>query len=177
MEKLLIAKILRPQGVKGDVKIALIADKDFDFSKIKQVFIDDTPVSVQKFYSVAGGYAIKFDVINTRNDAELYRNKEIYIDKSVFILPKGKYLMVDLIGKPAVLDSGTNIGKIVDIQNFGSADVIYITGDKNMLCSHKLGLIKQVLADKVILNEEIFRQVAVYEDWYIDIIPRNVCTY
>lgn len=164
MEKLLIAKILKPQGIKGDVKIALIADKDFDILSLKQVYVNDKLANVQKIYSVSGNLAIKLDIINSRNDAELFRNKEIYINKSDFVLPKNKFLMVDLIGKFAHLDSGDIIGKIVDIQNFGSADVIYISGNKNVLCSHKLGLIKQVLDDKVVLDKEIFKQVAVYED-------------
>ena len=164
MEQLLIAKILKPQGIKGDVKIALLADKDFDLSQIKHVFINGQNVTIQKVYNVSGGLAVKFDIINSRNDAELFRNKDIYIDKSDLSLPAGKYLMVDLINKLVQLDNGCNIGKIVDIQNFGSADVIYISGDKNVLCSHKLGLIKEVLDDKVVIDSEIFKQVSVYED-------------
>jgi len=163
MDKITIAQILKPQGVHGDVKISVFSDDDFDFSSIKNVFVEDTPATIDKIYKVGGGYAVKLSIIESRNQAEAFRNKFIKVEKSALKLANGRFLMVDLIGKIACLDDGTELGKIVDIQNFGSADVIYISGKKNIMCSHKKGLIEKV-GENVVLNNKIFSEVGVYED-------------
>ena len=162
MKKLEIAKILKPQGIKGDVKIALFA-RDINLQDLP-LFVDGKECKVQKFYPVGDGYAIKLDIISSRNDAENFRGKLIEVDKDQIKIEKGKYLVDDLIGKLAVLDSGKQIGKIKSVSNFGSADVIAISGEKEILCSHKQGLIERVEAEKVVFNDKIFEEVAVYED-------------
>lgn len=177
MEKIEIGKIVKPQGIKGDVKVLLFADDDFNLADYTEVYVEDNLAKIQKVYSLSDGcLGVKFDIINTRTNAETFRGKTIYINKSAINLKNGRYFMTDLIGKKAVLTDGTNLGKIVDIQNFGSADVLYIKGVKQILCSHIDGLIVNASKDNVVLDSEIFSRGAVYENWYTYVIPRNVCT-
>lgn len=165
MDKIEIGKIVKEQGIKGDVKIILFADDDFDLGTIKSVYVNDKIANVEKVYKLNGGYGVKLDIIDSRNTASLYKNASIYVDRVNIKCKEDRYFIVDLLDKDAVLENGTIIGKITDIQNFGSADVIYIKQkDKQVLLSHINGLIETVDGKKVVLNEAKFNQVVVYED-------------
>ena len=165
MEKIIIGQIVKEQGIKGDVKVIVFADKDFDLSCLKTVFVADSEAKVQRVYKVSGGYGLKLDIINSRNEAGSYKNLYISANKADIARKENRYFIVDLIGKKAVLNSGEQIGKIVDVQNFGSADVIYIkTNGKQVLVSHLEGLIESVDGENVVLNANKFNQGAVYED-------------
>lgn len=162
MEKLTVAKITKPQGIKGDLKIALFV-RDLDLQGM-QVFVEENEHVVENIYAVGNGYAIKLSGVLSVSDAESYRGKTIEIDKDKLIVPKDKYLVADLLGKTAMLASGKVVGQIASIDNFGAADVITIKANKEILCSHKKGLIVKIEGQKVVLDDKIFAEVAVYEN-------------
>lgn len=161
---LVLAQIIKPQGIKGDVKVMMFADADFDMRKIGEVFVDGKKTIVENAYRVAGTWALKLDIIKDVNMANEFRGKKIMIEKNQIKLQKNQFLVADLIEKPVFLQSGAKIGVIFDVENFGSADVIYIKAEKEILCSHIEGLIESVDAQKVVFNDKIFAEVAVYED-------------
>ena len=165
MDKIEIAKIVKEQGIKGDVKVIVFADDNFDFSCLKKVYVNNTCANVEKVYKLGNAYGVKLDIIDSRNTASLYKNAIIYANKEDIVIDNDRFFIVDLINKIAVLDNGDVIGKIVDIDNFGSADVFFIkNNNKQVLVSHIDGLIKCVQGQNVVLNSEKFKQVAVYED-------------
>ena len=165
MEKIEIGKIVKEQGIKGDVKVIVFADADFNFACLKTVFVNDTEAKVERVYKLNGGLGVKLDIIDSRNTASLYKNASIFANKEDLLCKKGRYFIADLLNKEVVLSSGDAIGKLVDVQNFGSADVIYIKTNKSMvLASHIDGLIESADDEKVVVNAQKFKQVAVYED-------------
>ena len=165
MEKIEIGKIVKEQGIKGDVKVILFADESFNFANLKTVYVNGKEAKVERVYKLNGGIGVKLDVIDSRNTAALYKNALVYALKSDLVCEAGRFFIADLLGKAVELTSGEAIGKLVDVQNFGSADIFYIkTQNKQVLVSHIDGLIEKLQDDKLVLNEEKFRQVAVYED-------------
>lgn len=165
MEKIEIGKIVKEQGIKGDVKIILFADADFDFSSLKKVYIDSQEAIVEKSYSVSGGIGVKFDIINSRIEAGKFRNKLVYANKADIVCHKNRYFIADLINKLVKLDNELEIGVLVDVQNFGSADVLYLSSnERKILASHIDGLIVSVDDQNIVFNAEKFNQVAIYED-------------
>lgn len=175
MEKIEIGKIVKSQGIKGDVKVIVFADDNFDFASIKNVFIGDQPAKIERVYPLGGAFGVKFSVISTRNEAELYRDKLVYANKEDIKILENQFFIADLLGSEVVLSTGEVIGKMYDVQNFGSADVFYIKKDnKFVLCSHIEGLIKKHEGEKLVLDAEIFKKVAVYEDWYFNLVSWNV---
>ena len=165
MEKIEIGKIVKEQGIKGDVKVVVFADDNFDFARLKTVFVKGIEAKVERVYKLSGGIGVKLDIIDSRNTAALYKNALVYALKSDLSCKKGRYFIADLLNKDVVLSSGEAIGTLVDVQNFGSADIFYIkTQNKQVLVSHIDGLIEKLQDDKLVLNEEKFKQVAVYED-------------
>ena len=165
MEKIEIGKIVKEQGIKGDVKVIIFADESFNFANLKTVYVNGQEAKVERVYQLNGGLGVKLDIIDSRNTAALYKNALVYALKSDLVCEAGRFFIADLLGKAVELTSGEAIGKLVDVQNFGSADIFYIkTQNKQVLVSHIDGLIEKLQDDKLVLNEEKFRQVAVYED-------------
>ena len=81
MELLSVGKIVKPQGIKGEVKIYPLIDIPAIFNGKHEMFIDKKPVKV-KSCSFRQGFAYAmFEEIPDRNTAEKYRNSLVYIDK------------------------------------------------------------------------------------------------
>jgi 16S rRNA processing protein RimM len=68
------------------------------------------------------------------NDAERYKNKIIYIDRSEAKLSEGQYFISDLIGFTAIDEaSGSILGNVTDIISLPGGDVIEIKGQREIL--------------------------------------------
>ena len=127
MELLCVGKIVKPQGIKGEVKIFPLIDIPAIFNGKHEMFIDKKPVKTKSCtYRQNFAYAC-FDVIPDRNTAEKYRNALVYIDKEEFYkIPSDTYLIDDLVGQMIYDEKGELIGQIVGADNFGFDDVILI---------------------------------------------------
>ena len=96
MDKILIGKIIKPQGIKGELKILPLCDSPEILKDIKSFYIDDeeyTPVSVR----IADGVYIVFKGIADRNKAELFRDKNLYADKQDVPVEENKWFISDII--------------------------------------------------------------------------------
>jgi 16S rRNA processing protein RimM len=103
----LLARILRPRGNKGEVVAELLTDFPARFSTLKQVYLrkgDDEPHSaeLQKFWmdrNHAGMGVFHFAKSATISDAETLRGFEILLPLEERVaLPSGQYFVTDLIG-------------------------------------------------------------------------------
>ncbi len=168
-EKILIGKILKPQGIKGEVKVKPILDKIERITSFDSIFIgkNSEAFKVEKT-DVRFGYAyITFSSVKTRNDAELLRNKPLYVTRDEFgKLDENSYLLDDLIGLSIVYE-GTNIcaGKIVDIEQFGSADVIHVLSSEGR--EYQLPFLKAIFRDVDINNKVTYVDKSTYEEMKI----------
>ena len=122
-----IAKILRPHGVKGAVKISASLT-DIPFSIFKKVYLGKNriPSKIIKVMPLNGFYSIMLDTIKTCNEAELYRNQPIYIEREDYSVFDDMVLTSDYIGVEVKTKDGKYIGVVVDVDNYGSADILSI---------------------------------------------------
>ena len=126
-----IAQILKPQGIKGEVKALPLTNVLAVFNSLKNCFIDGKNMKIDHI-SLRNGYLyIKFNEIMTRNDAEKYRNKLLKIDKQILeeIKNEGEWLVDDLIGLVLYDDKGNLFGQIVEVMNYGASDIFVIEKD------------------------------------------------
>ena len=83
MEKLEVFEVVKPQGIKGELKARILADSFESINKIKKIYDQNgQEYLVKSIKNAFQGFAfLSLDKITTRNDAELYRNVIFYADK------------------------------------------------------------------------------------------------
>ena len=123
-----IATIVKPQGIKGEVKAVPSTNVVEVFDVIKECLVGGKMMHVNHLSFRQGFLYIKFDEINTRNDAENYRNLTIKIDKKLLEDVKNEedFLVDDLIGLVLYDDKGEMVGQIVNVLNYGASDIFVI---------------------------------------------------
>jgi len=126
-----IAKIVKPQGIKGEVKAMPLTNVLAVFDNLKSVSIEGKDYEIMRISFRQGFLYITFNGVNTRNDAETLRNKQLKVDKSLLEDKKDDYefLIDDLIGVVLYDTDGNLVGQIVDVENYGATDNFIIEYD------------------------------------------------
>lgn len=165
MERLVIAEVLKPQGIRGELKIKTFTDSPEDVKEFGTVYIDDQPYKILSFRVGNDGAAyVGLRGVMDRNAAELFRGKLLRGDREDGPpLEEGQYYIVDIIGLTCETESGEALGVVKDIAKL-SSDVYTIEKDgKQILFPAVKGVVKRVdLANgKVIVDEAVFNEIAV----------------
>ncbi len=160
MEKILIAKIQAHQGLNGWLKIYSYSETKEKFSNYTHFFVlnnrnynqlDIEDIKIDK------SIKIKFRSINSREDAERFIDKSLYIEADQLEkLNDNEYYWKDLIGLDVYIEEGEKIGVISDIIETGSNDVLVIQGEKELLVPYIYGQsIKNVFLNdnKVVIDK------------------------
>jgi 16S rRNA processing protein RimM len=165
MDKLVIAEVLKPQGIRGELKIKTFTDFPEDVKDFKTVYIDDTPYKILSFRVGTDGSAyIGLRGIPDRNAAELMRGKLLKgAREDAPPLEEGQYYVVDVIGCVCQTEEGEELGVVKDISHFSSDIYTIEKAGKQILFPAVKGVIKSVnvAEKKVILDKKIFEEIAV----------------
>ncbi|MCL2177544.1 MAG: ribosome maturation factor RimM [Firmicutes bacterium] len=178
-----VAKILKPVGLKGEVKIKCFLDSIDYLSDIKSLYLE--PCDKSEFlsakvkqksgtHSKGGIQFIPLKIVKLRKkdnefgfvylegvtgvqQAEALRDKPLYAIKDEIPLGENRYFIADLLGCIVYDSSGKVIGEVADIDNFGAADVYTIvSGDKQFmfpLADHIIVSIDPTKKEIVLTNE------------------------
>jgi len=154
--KICIGKIIKPQGIKGEVKIQPFCDVDAVWFYLPKntVWVGEKAYLV-KTSVLRFGYAyITFDGINTRNQSELLRGEKIWMPKEEVEKLKGKnqYFVDDLIGMTVESDGGEYIGQVVNVENFGATDIFVISENGRIVRVPFLDTVFSVQDGKIVAN-------------------------
>lgn len=131
MEYLKIGKILKPQGIRGELKVLPLTDDPRRFIGLKTAYMkkgeEFVPVRLMGARVDRDTAYIFIEKVYDRNEAEKLRNEFLYIDRENAIkLPEGRYFIVDLIGCTAVDRKGNTLGVLTDVLQPGANDVYVI---------------------------------------------------
>lgn len=167
-----IGQIVKPQGVRGEVKVKALTDDASRFSVLKTVYVGNKIMRIASVRIAMGDAYIKFDDVISRDDAEKLRDCFICIERDEAVkLSKGEFFVADLIGAELISrssDSNTSIGKITRVDSFGAADVISVDCDNGK--SMSFAFVKELAAEYSLQDRAFFvdasklAEVAVYED-------------
>lgn len=132
MENLIeIGQIVNTHGLRGDLKVMPWCDDPEIFCELEYVLIDNKEYVVEKSVLHKNAVLLKLEGINDINDAELYRNKVLFVPREELgELPEGTYYICDLLDCEVETDKGKVLGKISDIIKTGSNDV-YVVEDES----------------------------------------------
>ena len=125
-KRILVGKIVAPQGIRGEVRIQTFTEKPDDLKKLV-VFGDKISAGAVRFVRIVPNTNViiaRVDGVSDRNTAELLRGTELFINRADLPPVKnGEYYQTDLIGMPVVQD-GTILGRVECFHNFGAGDIM-----------------------------------------------------
>ena len=126
-KKILVGKIVAPQGIRGEVRIQTFTEKPIDLKELS-VFSDNIlPTAFHFVRPVPNTNVIiaRIDGVNDRNVAETLRGTELFISRTDLpdLKKEGEYYQSDLIGF-SVVRNGIVLGTLVCFQNFGAGDIM-----------------------------------------------------
>ena len=166
MERLIIAEVLKPQGIRGELKIKTYTDAPEDVRAFKTVYIDQNAYKVLSFRVGEGRFAyLGLRGIPDRNAAELLRGKKIEGDREEApALEEGRYYIVDILGLTAVTEDGDVLGTVKDISPLSSEVYTLEKDGKQILFPAVRGVVKKVDLEnrRLIVDKKRFNEVAVY---------------
>lgn len=129
-----IGQIVNTYGIKGFLKVVPYTDDIKRFEKLKSIYIQ-TKKSLETVIIEEVKYAknlvlLKIKGIDNINDAEIYKNCYIKIDRSDAVeLPEDSYFIIDLIGIKVYTDEGEELGNIIDVFPTGANDVYVVKNE------------------------------------------------
>ncbi len=129
-------KIVSTHGVRGQLRVQPWADSPEFLLDFKTLYLgkEHKPYFVKSASIHKSLVLIKFENIDTVEDAEMLRGTVVYVARSDIKLPEGRFLICDLIGCD-VFDSATKrrYGKLRDvIAGAGANDVWVIKNDNGL---------------------------------------------
>ena len=178
MEKLEVFEVVKPQGIKGELKARILADSILNVNKLKRIY-DETGKEylVNSVKDAFGGFAfITISGVVTRNDAELFRGKIFSANKTDIKKSKDSYFISDLKGLK-VIASGEELGIILDVlqSNVDMFKIELLNGNIAYFPFLKMLNPKVDLQTKIIeIDGEKLKDIIYYESWYINSFSWNV---
>lgn len=165
MERLVIGEVLKPQGIRGELKIKTFTDFPEDVKAFGTVYIDDIAYKILSFRVGNDGAAyLGLRGIPDRNAAELFRGKKVEGNREdAPALEEGQYYIVDMIGLSCETEEGEVLGTVKDITNLASDVYTIEKAGKNILFPAVKGVVVKVdvANGKLIVNKTRFDEVAV----------------
>ncbi len=116
-EFLTVAKIVRPQGIKGELKVLAMTDAPSDLCAFTKVYVGGNPYKMLNVRPCGGDCAIvALSGVCDRNAAELLRDLNVEVKREdAPALPDGRYYIADVIGCKAVTENGAEIGVVKSV--------------------------------------------------------------
>ena len=94
----IIGKVLKPQGIQGEVKVEIITSFPEHFEHLSEIYIEQNKfvkLDIENRRFSKGFVFIKFKEIKSRNDAETLREKYLYVpDEELYPLKDDEFYKV-----------------------------------------------------------------------------------
>jgi 16S rRNA processing protein RimM len=172
----IIARIRKPQGIRGDVAVELLtAEPERFFAPGSRVFAGTTtgdiarhpsdrhnPLSrqelrVEQASPYRAGLLVKFDVIPDRTAAETWRQRYLLVPSSEITPPReDEVFMHDLIGMHVRGDDGTDLGEVAGLYELPQGLTLDVKrGNDTVLVPYRLSVVREVDLDARVIHVHI----------------------
>lgn len=134
---LVLGKVLRPHGVRGELRIQLMTDYPERISTLEFVYLGSDPMQEEadRYHLIAmrrnKGYGLlTLQGIQDRNTADTLRDLLVMVDIANAVpLNDGEFYLYQLMGMQVYTDDGKVLGSITDIIETGANDVYVVQSD------------------------------------------------
>lgn len=133
-EYLVIGEVLRPHGVRGELRIRILTDYPERIAELETIYLGaDVESSSIKPYSVVGmrmhqNYGLlTLRGIDSRDKADRLRGLVIMVDiEHAVPLEEGEFYLYELLGLEVRTEEGETLGTITEIIETGANDVYVV---------------------------------------------------
>jgi 16S rRNA processing protein RimM len=121
-----LAAVIGAHGLTGEVRLKLFGE-GFESLRGHKRFNGDTLTLKKLRDDGKGGAVARFEEVADRNGAEALRGTVLTVPRSALPpLAEGEYYHADLLGLPAISDTGEALGSVVAVENYGAGDVLEV---------------------------------------------------
>lgn len=129
---LVVAQVLAPHGLRGELKCLLVTDFPERFARGTRLLVRDADESlaaltVRTARVDAGSVYLTFAGVSDRDAADALRGRELLVPRTEAVhLPDGQFLWQDLIGLRVEDERGTLLGEMTQVLRTGANDVYVV---------------------------------------------------
>ena len=133
-DMVIVGRIARPQGIRGEVIIDASTDfPDERFAEGQSVFVrrgaDAETLTVAEFRMHGGRPVVRFDGTGSMDDAEKLRGLEMRVpEASLAELPEGMWYHHELLGCRVRTKDGRDVGTVISIQGPTERSILEVDG-------------------------------------------------
>jgi len=169
---LLLGTIVKPQGVRGEVKLHHETDDPSRFLSLQTVYFrygdKYEPQEVLGARVSGNDVFLTLKDVADREAAEKLRNTDVYVDRGhARPLSENEVFIADLLGVKATDEEGREIGTLTDVLPGRGADVLVFSTPKGTLMApflKRLVLTMAPEAGRMVLDSQTLSEVALYEN-------------
>ena len=166
---LMIATVLKPQGVRGECKLRSYAADIERFHKWDTLYLKKNdsflPVSLRTVRIRDGFVYAHLDGSDSADAAERFRGCDLYIARSAAApVDKDSTLIADLIGYEAKDEDGESIGVLTDVLQYGTVDTwVFQSGTSTLMAPALKAVFPEVDTERKLIRtvREKLEEVAV----------------
>jgi 16S rRNA processing protein RimM len=133
---LIVGRIIRPHGVRGDVSMMIITDYPERLLDTEILYVGPThrPHRVVGARRHRDAILLRFEGVPDRDGAEAFRNQFVYIRRCDAVpLEEGEFYFHQLENIRVVTDEGEELGRLVNFIETGANDVYIVHGPRGEL--------------------------------------------
>ena len=124
-----LGQILGAHGLAGEVQLKTYTDQATDVAAYGPLQDEDGArvFEIIKLRPAKRGAVARLKGVDSREAAEALKGVDLYVDRAMLPAPgEEEWYFADLIGLTAEDASGTPLGSVVAVQNFGAGDLLEI---------------------------------------------------
>lgn len=131
-----IARIVRPWGVRGEMKLEVLTSFPDKLDRLERVYLgpDAVPHRVEHFRWHSGDLHLRLSDVRDIDAAEALRNQLVQIPFEAAVpLGPGEFYEHQIIGLNVVTTEGEPLGQVVEVMATGANDVYVVQGPRGQV--------------------------------------------
>jgi len=129
---LVIGRVIKPHGVRGEVRIDVHTDTPERFTYLEEVYIgrdDPIPVGIESVRFHKTWILLKLEGYEDRREAEALRNQWVQVPyEDALPLNEGEYFLFQIIGASVIGEDGVFLGTLTEILETKANNVFVVQG-------------------------------------------------
>ena len=134
-DPIVVARIVRPQGLRGEVIAELLTDFPERFKVLDAVRVvrpggEALTLKLERCWPHKGRMVLKFAGYDTIERAEELRDARLTVSREQLVrLPENTFYDFDLVGCEVTTSGGERLGHVAEIHRYGATPLLAVRGE------------------------------------------------